>query len=235
VVLAMSSLAEVAPTVDFELDKSSNTYDEILEACEDVRNALTQYNEKYSFRSHETYMREHLPFGEYLESRKNFFEKSDATMRVTDENVDSLIEDMVEARENKGSNVNQTQAIAELRPFSTTRVDKTHAQIMREMVTGQKHLIRLDASALNRRHQPSKVMHRVRKAQLKLLEKEAELTAITQKLVQEAERLEEEALHVGDEPATEAEAEEGEGEKAGGVTFEEGVEDEEGEWNNDDA
>lgn len=187
----MSALTNINPAVDFELDKSAELYDEIHSACEEAEEALRLYTEKFSFRSIETYMKERISFGEYLEYRQHVLEKNvHANPPVTADDVDALIEDMVELRESRGSNRNEAQAMAELRPFSTTRTDKSHAQIMRELMSGQKHLIRLNAAVLNRRHQPSKLLRRVSKVQHKIREKEEADAAIAAEYLAEAEKYE---------------------------------------------
>jgi hypothetical protein len=187
----MSALTNINPAVDFELDKSAELYDEIHSTCEEVGAALKLYNEKYSYRSIETYMKERISFGEYLEHREHIFEKNrHANPPVAEDSVDALIEEIVEMRENRGSNRNEAQAMAELRPFNTTRTDKSHAQIMRELMSGQKHLIRLNAAVLQHRHQPSKLLRRVSKLQHKIREKEEAENALAAEFIAEAEAAE---------------------------------------------
>lgn len=190
----MSSLTNLNPAVDFELDKSAELYEEILRECGDTEETLRVYNEKFSYKSLEAYMKERISFGEYLEYRESIMEKhATANPPLTVENMDALIEDLVEIRENRGSNANEAQAMAELRPFNTTRVDKSHAQIVRELMEGQKHLIRLNVAVLNRRHQPSKLLRRVSKVQHHIRAKEEEENAIAAVFLAEAEKYEAEA------------------------------------------
>ena len=125
----MSALTNINPAVDFELDKSAELYGEIHSTCEEVGAVLKLYEILY--RSIETYMKERISFGEYLEHREHIFEKNRHTNPPVTEDSDALIEEIVEMRENRGSNRSEAQAVAELRPFNTTRTEKSHAQIMR--------------------------------------------------------------------------------------------------------
>ena len=209
----MKGLANISPAADFELDKTDELYVDIGEACEDLEETIFLYNKNYSYKTEESVMRNHMSFHDYLEERKKFLDKEDETSKAQRlaeyKSVDMYLKEMIEAREASKRLFSNKQGIGEMRPFKTTRVDRSKSQAVQLVATKGKHLVHLDADTLVARHLPSKLLHRVSKLQRKLHQKEEEeimrqrQIEAEARMYEEQQRLEQERERAEDEEGEE--------------------------------